>query len=89
MKPPKSDRPRLALVRWRDCAAHDGGWQTVSEVATTSSERVITSVGWVLPWGTLRGHVSIAQDYDAHTATFNGVSHVPFRGCVVSWRFID
>lgn len=40
MKPPKVERPRLAVVRWRDTHAHDGGWQTVSEVAGTSSERM-------------------------------------------------
>lgn len=62
MKPPKVERPRLAVVRWRDTHAHDGGWQTVAEVAGSSAERLVVSVGWVLPWGTLRDHLTIAQD---------------------------
>lgn len=89
VKPPKVERPRLAVVRWRDTHAHDGGWQTVAEVAGSSAERLVVSVGWVLPWGTLRDHLTIAQDYDAITGCYNGISHLLFKGAVLSWRFLD
>ena len=89
LAPPTPDTPRMAAVRWRDTHGHGGGWQTAAEVADTSAERIIVSVGWVLPWGTLPDHVSIATDYDAELGTYNGVSHLPFYGCVLSWHYLD
>lgn len=77
VKPPHLGEHRVGVVKWADAAAHPAGWATLEDITATATERVMVSVGYVLPPDTLADHVTIAQDYDPDGDRWNGVTHLP------------
>ena len=64
---------RIGVIRWDDTHPVEG-WHDPGEL--DGDPCTMTSVAYVLPWGTKDGHLSICQDV-APEGQVNGVTHLP------------